>query len=124
MIIQNTGEYTYNIGVRLIPGGNQIKDSDVKAFQEAAKLPLNKSLIEQGVIELPEGFESEVADNISEINPWQKAVDLVKDTYDLAVLEGYLEDEKAASNRNSVITAITEQIEQIKNPAEDKQVER
>lgn len=109
VLIHNKGKYTYHIGVRLVPGVSSLNSSDAKAFKEASKLPLNQHLIDSGDIVVPDDFSK---GSIVDVQPYQNAVKLVKDTYDLNVLEQFKEEE----NRESVKKAIDEQIKAIKNP--------
>lgn len=118
MIIQNKGDYTYHIGVRLIPGTNKLEESDKEAFNTAKKLPLNKHLIETGVIVLPDG--EKVEDSIRDVTPPSRATKLIKDTFDLDLLEQFLAEEQDAEKpRESVVKAITDQIDSIKAPPND-----
>lgn len=109
VLIHNKGKYTYHVGVRLVPGVNNLNNSEAKAFKEASKLPLNEHLIALGDIVVPDDFSK---GSIADVQPYQNAVKLVKDTYDLSVLEQFKEEE----SRESVKKAIDEQIEAIKNP--------
>lgn len=51
-----------------------------------------------------------------------KAVEAVSDTFDLDLLEKWLEEEQTNKNRTTVVKAIENQIDDIKNPDEDSVV--
>ncbi|MBC1722255.1 hypothetical protein [Listeria seeligeri] len=124
MLIQNKGKYTYNIGARLIPGGNQLNETEIIAFKEASKLSINAQLISEGTIVIPESGNKDFSESIRDLATWQAAVELVKDTFDLSLLRQFKEDEEiATSPRSSVLKAINEQIESIENPPEENRVE-
>lgn len=108
MIVHNKGNYIRHIGVRLIPGANELKEDAIDVFLQECDHPLNKVLIDNKEIV----FELK---GISELSA-PKASSLVKDTFDLNLLEEW----KDAETRKSVLKAIDEQIEAIKNPPSDK----
>lgn len=107
MIVHNKGKHIRHIGVRLIPGANQLNGDEGESFLKAAEHPLNKVLLNNEIF-----YELKDLNDISA----PKATVLVKDTFDLALLEEW----KASESRKTVLKAIDEQIEAIKNPPEDK----
>ncbi|MBC1935184.1 hypothetical protein HCA69_02315 [Listeria grandensis] len=122
MIIQNKGDFVRHIGVRLIPGTNHLNAAEIIAFKEALENPLNKTVIESDEFVVPDGLLEE-EQSIRSIKAWQKAVELVEDTHDLALLAKFKEDEGASGNpRPVVVTAIEERIEYIKNPPDEDRV--
>lgn len=119
MLVQNTGNYVRHIGVRLIPGVNKLNESDVISFKEALEHPLNQYLVEHGEIIVPSDFGGKESDSISGLDA-NKAVELIKDTFELALLDVFLKEESEKKKRKTVMEAIDKQIESIKNPPEDK----
>lgn len=117
MLVQNKGELVRIIGVRLVPGVNNLSAADSKKYADEAQLPLNKYLIDHGEIAVVS------PGNISSVSP-EKAVQLVNDTFDLGLLDQFIKDEAAGKNRKTVIDAINTQIDSIKNPPADKVVDR
>lgn len=111
MLVHNKGNYIRHIGVRLIPGTNSLNEVEAQTFKKALDHPLNKTLVQSGEI----AFEN---DDLSGFNT-NKAIELVKDTYDLSLLEDWKESE----TRKTVLKGIEEQIESIKNPPEDKVID-
>lgn len=102
MLVQNKGKYIrHAAGLMLIPGANQVESSDWKQFSSH---PIMKKIIEKGEIVAHE--ESESVKDLS-VND---AVELVKDTFDPALLESWREKEK----RKGVLEAITSQMDEIK----------
>lgn len=112
MLVQNKGDYVRHIGARLIPGVNDLSVEESKAYAEAAKHPLNKVLI---------GKEIEIVSktDITAVDA-NAAIELVQDTFDLGLLDKFQKAENGKSKRKTVLDAISEQIELIKNPPEDK----
>ncbi|WP_419882784.1 hypothetical protein ACN6MY_03685 [Peribacillus sp. B-H-3] len=45
MIVRNTDKYVRHIGVRLVPGDNELSLSDQEKFQEVYSNPLNQHLL-------------------------------------------------------------------------------
>ena len=111
MIVHNTGNYIRHIGVRLIPGANLLSENDVESFLAESKHPLNKVLLDTGEIKVE-------LEDISDLSA-PKVTALVKDTFDLALLEEW----KGTETRKSILKAIDDQIESIKNPPEDKVID-
>ncbi|MEK4883473.1 hypothetical protein NST81_01910 [Bacillus sp. FSL W8-0223] len=111
MIVHNKGKYIRHIGVRLVPGANSLNQEDGEAFLKESEHPLNKVLLESGEI----SYEIK---GLSELSA-QKAATLVKDTFDLKLLEEWKEKE----TRKTILKAIDEQIESIKNPPAEKIVD-
>jgi hypothetical protein len=109
MLAQNKGDYVRHIGFRLIPGTNNLNPVDAETVKKAMELPHNKYLLDK----VEEIVVQEVG--ITDLTP-AKAKQLVKDTFDLAVLEEW----KGVENRKAVLNDIAKQSESIKNPPEDQ----
>ncbi|MBC2077676.1 hypothetical protein HCA99_00450 [Listeria booriae] len=115
MIVHNKGDYTYNIGARIIPGANNLEGSDIDAYKAAVKLPLNAALVKDIII-------VQEAEDITQMNV-EKAGDLISDTWDLQVLEQFKEKEESSkSPRSTVIRALEKQVESIVNPPDDERL--
>lgn len=88
------------------------------------EIPLNKSLEKLGEIEIldrtTKGKSKETV-GFTELSA-NKAVEAVSDTFDLDLLEKWLEEEQTNKNRTTVVKAIENQIDDIKNPDEDSVV--
>ncbi|EKD5213681.1 hypothetical protein OR284_000304 [Enterococcus faecalis] len=125
MLVHNKGSYIRHIGnVRLIPGVNDLDNSDAEEFIKGMELPLNKALENQGEIEIldqPQKGKTKNSVGFSELAA-NKAVESIADTFDLELLEKWLEEEQANKNRTTVVKAIENQIDDIKNPNEDSVV--
>jgi len=125
MLVHNKGAYIRHIGnVRLIPGVNDLDNSDAEEFIKGMELPLNKSLERLGEIEILDHItkgKSKKAVGFTELTA-NTAVESIADTFDLELLEKWLEEEQANKNRTTVVKAIENQIDDIKNPDEDSVV--
>lgn len=121
MIVHNKGKYIRHIGVRLLPGASELNETEEKAFEAAIKQPLNAFLVKEGEIVLPEGKQGGQATGITAMNV-KNATELIKDTFDLSLLDKWSSDETSEENRKGVLDAINKQIEAIKNPPDDKVV--
>ncbi|BBD24783.1 TPA: hypothetical protein IU311_001806 [Enterococcus faecalis] len=125
MLVHNKGKFIRHIGdVRLIPGMNELSSSDIEAFTKGMEVPLNKALENQGEIEIldqPQKGKTKNSVGFSELAA-NKAVESIADTFDLELLEKWLEEEQANKNRTTVVKAIENQIDDIKNPDEDSVV--
>lgn len=123
MLIHNKGEFVRHIGVRLVPGVNKLLSFQEKQFEEALNHKLNQHLVDSGEIVIVKGEKEEKAASLSVLNA-EKAIDLVKDSFSLETIEGFLKEEEEGKKRKTVLGAIQEQIEDIKNPPEDKVVDK
>lgn len=125
MLVHNKGKFIRHIGdVRLIPGMNELSSSDIETFTKGMEVPLNKALENQGEIEIldqPQKGKTKNSVGFSELAT-NKAVESIADTFDLELLEKWLEEEQANKNRTTVVKAIENQIDDIKNPDEDSVV--
>ena len=111
MIVKNLGNYIRHFGdVRLIPGTNKLNENDTELFKESLKHPLNKVLLDNEEIE----YECET-ESISDMSA-KDAEKAVKDTYDLSLLDEFLDDEEAGKKRSTIIKAIESQIKSIEDP--------
>ena len=123
MIIHNKGNYVRHIGAMLVPGVTQLSPDQAEAFNLEVKYPLNQYLIDSKEIEIvkeetadPE--ETKVAASISELGA-EKAIELVKDTFDLSQLGSWGTEEAENKKRKTVLEAINAQIDSIENPNPD-----
>lgn len=114
MLVHNKGRYIRHFGdVRLIPGTNELDAKQAAELNEQMQYPLNKALLNKEIVIV--GGEKAEGKSIADLNVNDTAI-LVADTFDVALLEKWLEAEKADKKRKTVILAIEEQIEAIKNP--------
>ncbi|MFP7735503.1 hypothetical protein ACLHDF_19190 [Priestia aryabhattai] len=103
MLVQNKGKYVrHAAGVMLVPGANQLAPTDWKKFSAH---PLIKDLVEDEEI-----VAHESAKTTKDLNA-NEAIELVKDTFSLSLLEEW----KATEKRSTVLAAITEQSNLIVN---------
>ncbi len=116
MIIHNKGDLVRNgSGLRLVPGVNNVDDSDWKDF---VAHPLNKYLVESGEL-IPQETVDGAPKKLGDLNA-PEAVSLVKDTFDLRLLAAFLdEEEKRDKKRPSVIDAIKKQAEEVEKSIEE-----
>jgi len=115
MIVQNKGNYIRHFGtVRLVPGVNQLGVEDIKAFKTSLGNKLNNFLVDSGEIIFEES--KKITDRKAD-----EIIELVSDTYDLDALGQFLNEEenRGSKKRATVINAIQNQIEAIKNPNKD-----
>lgn len=99
MLVHNKGKYVRHAAeVTLVPGANQVDPEDFKKFSSNA---IMKTLIEKGEI-VPQK-------SLKEMNA-EEAVELVKDTYSLSLLE----EMQAGEKRKTVLDAIADQVAHIK----------
>lgn len=120
MIVQNTGNFIRHIGeVRLIPGASKLDASEELRFKKALEEPLNKALEKNGEIVV----KTEGTKNIADLNA-EDARKLIEDTFDLKLLDSFLEDEENGKNRKTVVEAIRKQADDILNPPEDNVVNK
>lgn len=114
MLVHNKGNFIRHFGdVRLIPGTNELDQKQAAELNEQMHYPLNKALLDKEIVIV--GGVKAGSKSIADLNVNDTAV-LVADTFDVALLEKWLEAEKADKKRKTVILAIEEQIEAIKNP--------
>ncbi|HCU0724770.1 TPA: hypothetical protein OUF48_000753 [Enterococcus faecalis] len=125
MLVHNKGKFIRHIGdVRLIPGMNELSSSDIEAFTKEMEVPLNEALKKSGEIDILDHTEKSKEDEVSGLSGLtaNKAVESIADTFDLELLVKWLEEEQANKNRTTVVKAIENQIDDIKNPDEDSVV--
>lgn len=118
MIIHNHGNYIRHFGeALLIPGANQLDPALSESFKKALKNPLNQKLVDAKEIEVVKAANTSQTgtNSISDIAA-DEAILLVSDTFDVTLLENWLEEESAHKNRKTVVSAIENQIDDIKNP--------
>jgi hypothetical protein len=108
MIVQNKGKYVrHAAGVMLVPGANQIDDADWKKFSSHS---IVKTMIDNGEIEA-----MEKAKTTKDMGA-DKAISLVKDTFDPSLLNEW----KAVEDRKTVLEAIDEQLAEIQGDPNSK----
>lgn len=125
MLVHNKGKFIRHIGdVRLIPGMNELSSSDIEAFTKEMEVPLNEALKKSGEIDILDHTEKSKEDEVLGLSGLtaNKAVESIADTFDLELLVKWLEEEQANKNRTTVVKAIENQIDDIKNPDEDSVV--
>lgn len=123
MIVHNKGNYIRHIGSAvLVPGTNDLDEKQAKSFKEALKVPLNQKLIDLKEIEVVGGLGETQADHLSDLKV-EDALSLVVDSYNLESLEKWLDEENSGKKRKTLVAAIENQIEDIKNPNPDNIVD-
>ncbi|CAM4012432.1 hypothetical protein [Mesobacillus zeae] len=106
MLVHNKGKYVRHAEeVMLVPGANQVESSD---FERFSSHPLMKKLIDDGEIILQKRLKDMKPDD---------AIDLVKDTFSLAVLE----EMKTVEKRKAVLEAIDSQAVVIQGKADESE---
>lgn len=101
MLVQNKGKHVrHAAGVMVIPGANQVEDAAWKKFSGH---PLMKKLIDAGEIEAM--GKAQTTKDLSA----NKAIPLVKDTFDVSLLNEW----RAAEDRTTVLEAIDAQLSEI-----------
>ncbi|MFL2133013.1 hypothetical protein [Desemzia sp. FAM 23990] len=121
MLVQNKGEYIRHVGVRLIPGTNNLETDEAEAFKEAVRTnPLDKALVGKEIF-----FDSEKPDAvISEIKA-DDALLLIADTFDVDLLNRFHDEEEGSKRpRTTVLKTIENQIASILDPNEDDIVDQ
>lgn len=113
MLVQNKGKHVrHAAGVMVVPGANQIEDAAWKKFSGH---PLMKKLINAGEIEAM--GQAETTKDLKA----DKAITLVKDTFDVSLLTDWRETE----DRSTVLEAINAQLAELQgdgnpdNPSAD-----
>ncbi|WP_419882783.1 hypothetical protein ACN6MY_03680 [Peribacillus sp. B-H-3] len=105
MLVHNKGKYVrHAAGVMLVPGGNQVSPEE---FKEFSAHPLMKILVDKGEIVPQKGLKDLSAED---------AIDLVKDTFSVSLLEEMKETEK----RKKVLESIDAQLVEIQGGNGDK----
>ncbi|GGC98080.1 hypothetical protein GCM10011573_29510 [Enterococcus wangshanyuanii] len=120
MIVKNNGNYIRHIGgVMLIPGVNNLDESDSKRFEEDMSLALNKKLVDSKEIEFTSSGSGKSVDSITDMKV-PEASELIQDTFSLELLEQWIQDENNSKKpRTSIINQLENRIEEIKNPPAD-----
>lgn len=124
MLVHNKGNFIRHIGdVRLLPGVNELDSEQSKFFEKDMENPLNKALVTKNEIVIIEAEskgkkKKEVSSDFATLGA-NEAITLVNDTFDLVLLGKWLDEEGADKKRATVIKAIENQIEDIKNPPVD-----
>lgn len=122
MIVKNNGKYIRHFGeVRLIPGANTLSEKEEKSFNGALKNKLNQHLVDKREIEIVEAKAGKPANSVGDMTADEAAL-LIADTFDLELLETWLAEEETNKNRKTVVSAIHNRIDEIKNPPESKVV--
>ncbi|PZL78244.1 hypothetical protein CI088_00295 [Enterococcus plantarum] len=121
MLVHNTGNFIRHIGdVRLLPGANELNTAQAEQFKTDMKNPLNAVLEKSGEIKILEPKKNGEDDKGGFIGlNANDAITAINDTVDLALLEKWLAEENGNKKRATVIKAIENQIEDIKNPPVD-----
>ncbi|MCI3027693.1 hypothetical protein LMF32_00895 [Desemzia sp. C1] len=116
MLVQNKGEYIRHVGVRLIPGTNNLESEEAEAFKEAIGTnPLDKALVNKELF-----YDAEKPDAAIKDIKANDALALIADTFDVNLLNQFHDEEEESKNtRTSVLKAIETQIASILDPNED-----
>lgn len=105
MLVQNKGKYVrHAAGVMIVPGGNEITDAE---WKKIIGNKIMKTLVDKGEIEAKKNLKDLNADD---------AIDLVKDTFSLSLLE----EMKAGEKRKTVLDAIEDQTAEIQGENEQE----
>ncbi len=127
MLVHNTGNFIRHVGdVRLLPGVNELNEKQATQFKADMQNKLNAALEKSGeikVLESKKKGKKESSDEGFGGLAANEAIKAVNDTVDIALLEKWLAEERENKKRPSVIKAIENQIEDIKNPPADDIVE-
>ncbi|MDF2657769.1 MAG: hypothetical protein K0Q94_560 [Paenibacillus sp.] len=122
MLVHNKGDYVRKYqGIRLIPGVNKINDKDWVKF---VSHPLNQQLVDDGEIVpqiAPDKQEREGGikpRGLVDMNAGEVAA-LVKETFDLQLLDELEAEEKSGEYRKGVLTAIEKQRAEIQKSIEE-----
>jgi len=119
MLVHNKGNYIRYFGdVRLLPGANELDEKQAKEFSEQAKNKLNAAVIDRKEVVVASTGKGKEAASLEDLNA-NDAMLLIADTFDLVLLEKWLTDENKGKKRVTVIKAIEEQADEIKNPNPD-----
>lgn len=123
MLVHNKGNFIRHIGeVRLLPGVNELNENQAELFKLDMKNKLNAILEKNGEIEVLEPKKKTNKEDIhivfSDLNATD-AITAIDDTVDITLLEKWLLEENTSKKRATVIKAIENQIEDIKNPSGD-----
>lgn len=120
MLVHNTGNFIRHVGdVRLLPGVNELDEKQATQFKADMQNKLNAALEKSGEIKVLESKKKEASDEGFGGLAANEAIKAVNDTVDLSLLEKWLAEENENKKRASVIKAIENQIEDIKNPPAD-----
>jgi hypothetical protein len=108
MLVQNKGNYILHAaGVMLIPGANKISEAEWKDFSSH---PIMKKLVDEGEVEAQEKEKS-----FKDLSA-TKAIELVKDTHDVSLLNEWKEED----SRKTVHEAIDAQLALLNGENEDE----
>lgn len=118
MLVHNKGEYVRHIGTRLEPGMNELPEKEAVKFTVAFENPLNKHLLQDGEIEIFKDQE----DSSPAFNQLtaDRAIELIKATSDITLLEEFRADEASNKNRKTVLEAIGSQVAALNQPYDEE----
>ncbi|MDQ0299644.1 hypothetical protein J2S78_002064 [Salibacterium salarium] len=116
MLVHNKGKYVrHAAGATLLPGVNDVKESDYKRFSSH---PIAKKWIEKGEIKTFEKEETDGEDttvqSTKDLNA-EGAIDLVEDTFTVSMLEDWEEKE----DRKTVLEAIDKQLAELEGKEDE-----
>lgn len=112
MIVNNKSEYARHIGVYLNPGTNTLSEKDAVKFTKVYENPRLQHLTDDiEVVKEEEGDSSA----FTSLNA-KKAIELVKNTSDPALLEQFRKEEAEGESRKTVLEAIDGRTETLLNP--------
>ncbi|KZE64973.1 hypothetical protein AWM68_20900 [Fictibacillus phosphorivorans] len=108
MLVQNKGNYILHAaGVMLIPGANKISEAEWKDFSSH---PIMKKVVDDGDV-----VAHEEEKDFKDLKA-KEAIELVKDTHDVALLNEWQEGE----SRTTVLEAIDAQLAVLNGENEDE----
>jgi len=118
MLIQYNEPRSFQIDLdfRLIAGVNEVQD---KVWEKYKEHPVVKAKIDKGIFEVVDKPKSAGKKEIKGLSAYglKQAKEVIKKTFNIETLEGWLETE----TRNSIIKEIQEQIAMMnENPKEEK----
>ncbi|OES45235.1 hypothetical protein [Domibacillus iocasae] len=114
MIVNNKGEHARHIGVYLEPGANVLSEKDATKFTKVYEDPRLQHLTNDIEV-VKENEEDSSSSAFTSLNAKQ-AIELVKSTSDLALLEQFRKEETEGDGRKTVLEAIDARVEVLSNP--------
>jgi hypothetical protein len=118
MLVHNNGEYARHLGVLLNPGVNDLSAAEEAKFIKVYENPRFQHLFGEDEIEVIKEKEDGSASPFADLNA-DKAIELVRGTSDLALLEQFKSEEAANKNRKTVMESIDARVESLSIPAEE-----
>ncbi|KIL72715.1 hypothetical protein [Bacillus badius] len=117
MLVHNKGEHARHIGVYLNPGTNELSEEEAAKFTKVYENPRLQHLMSD--IEVVKENEDESSSAFAKLTA-DKAIELVKATSEIALLEEFRADEVSNNNRKTVLKAIDSQVEVLNQPHDEE----